>query len=200
MDLRNLASGLMCVGLLMAAGCAGDATANATGAGGAGGGSEVSASGGGPPCPGGIVDFELRAAPGEPFFVQEAYPPCADANWLRLSDNDGAAQAFIYPGASLACDTCTVTTWSAVCTTSTAEPVMTSHAEWDGHRFAGGTCGGGATCARRECVPAGHYQATMCAAMASSLSAPLRCVQVPFDYPAPGPVVGLLPPIASHSP
>jgi hypothetical protein len=127
--------------------------------------------------------------------VQEAFPPCADSNWLRLSNASGAEQGFIFPGASLACDTCSTTTWSNVCTTSTVNPISTAQGAWDGHRFAGGTCGGGATCVRQECAPEGHYQATMCAAMASNLSAPLRCVQVQFDYPAAGPVVATLPPL-----
>ena len=151
-----------------------------------------------PPCPGGTVDFELHAAPDQPFFVQEAFPPCADNNWLRLFDTRGAEQGFIFPGASLACETCSTTIWSDVCTTSTVAPIATAQGVWDGHRFGGGTCGGGATCVRQECAPPGQYLATMCAAMASNLSAPLRCVQVLFDYPADGQVVGTLPSL-SHN-
>jgi hypothetical protein len=75
---------------------------------------------------------------------------------------------------------------------------------WDGTYFASETCGAGMQCKQPTCVAASsHLVATMCAypsvgpdsgfdCMGSSTPS---CVDVPFDYPSPGPVVGTIYPV-----
>jgi hypothetical protein len=162
------------------------------GSGGAGGTLQSSV-GGSAPCEGGTVSFELKAPAGGSFFVQEAFPPCAAQNWLKVFDKDGNEQGLIYPGTSLACASCTQPSWSDVCTTSTADPLDHTSFSWDGHRFGAGTCGTGATCVQQECAPPGQYIAAMCGTAESSPNSTHRCIQVAFSYPASAPVVATLP-------
>jgi hypothetical protein len=77
--------------------------------------------------------------------------------------------------------------------------------DWDGSSYTASTCGANVGCYEKTQVPAGHYIARMCGTpgkvdnadagfQASCVaSGPLACVDVPFDYPGPTPVVGNLP-------
>jgi hypothetical protein len=74
---------------------------------------------------------------------------------------------------------------------------------WDGTYFASATCGAAKQCSQAACVAAGtHLVATMCAYPSigpdggfgcMGANTP-NCVDVPFDYPPPAPVVGVINP------
>jgi hypothetical protein len=74
--------------------------------------------------------------------------------------------------------------------------------KWDGTLWEQGKCGAqqNIACVNQVCsTPPGKYIARMCANRATSdagsfcMSDPTpTCVDVPFDYPAPGPVTGVL--------
>jgi hypothetical protein len=179
---------------ILAAGCSNGSMDNDPGAGGAGG--QVQSGAGGAPasCDSGSVSFQLNATPSDPLFVQEAYPSCAESNWLKIFDMSGTEQRFIFPGSSLGCGSCTQTVWSDICTTTNAEAIDTASWTWDGHRFGAGSCGAGATCVAQECAPAGQYYVAMCASADPSPTAARRCAQVAFSYPTAAPVVATLPP------
>ena len=67
------------------------------------------------------------------------------------------------------------------------------------------TCGNHVSCLEAAFAPAGHYVARMCATPGDLRTAdggfeptctatgPIECVDVPFDFPGPSPVVGTLP-------
>lgn len=67
------------------------------------------------------------------------------------------------------------------------------------------TCGNNLACYQPGFAPAGRYVAKMCATPGNLKTAdggfpstctatgPIECVDVPFDFPGPSPVVGTLP-------
>jgi hypothetical protein len=74
---------------------------------------------------------------------------------------------------------------------------------WNGTYFFSSTCGGSMHCSQPACVEAGaHLIATMCAYPSTDPDAGFgcmssttpNCVDVPFDYPAAAPVVGIINP------
>jgi len=72
---------------------------------------------------------------------------------------------------------------------------------WDGTNWAQGTCGAQTVCRAHQCAVPGKYVARMCAARStpdagtfsacSQLATPI-CVDVPFDYPSPTTVEGVI--------
>jgi hypothetical protein len=76
--------------------------------------------------------------------------------------------------------------------------------EWDGTMYGMSTCGAARSCYAKQHA-AGHYFARMCATPGSltnpdasfgatcTASGAEQCIDVPFDYPGPTPVVGKLP-------
>ena len=75
---------------------------------------------------------------------------------------------------------------------------------WDGSSYATSTCGNKMTCYQPIIAPAGHYVAKMCATPGNittvdggfpttcTATGPDECIDVPFDFPGPSPVVGTL--------
>lgn len=146
-------------------------------------------------CPHGTVSFQLDAAPGQPLYAQEAYPLCANLNWLKIFDTTGVEQTFIFPGNSVDCSSCRPTAWSQICTTTSKSPVDSATAQWTGRRYVSGACGSaGTTCALGACAPAGDYIARMCGSSGTAPDAPRTCIEVQFTYPTSDPVAGQLPP------
>ena len=77
--------------------------------------------------------------------------------------------------------------------------------DWDGSSYTSSTCGMNVPCNQKNQAPAGHYIARMCGTpgkldnpdggfQANCVATGAQvCVDVPFDYPGPTPVVGKLP-------
>jgi hypothetical protein len=77
--------------------------------------------------------------------------------------------------------------------------------QWNGTYYQSSICGAGNACYASLTASAGHYIARMCATPGTlsppdagfqstcTASGPAQCVDVPFDYPGPTPVVGKLP-------
>jgi hypothetical protein len=84
-------------------------------------------------------------------------------------------------------------------------PVETLDVPWDGATHSTSTCGNNVSCYQPGFAPAGHYVARMCATPGNltpadgsvrstcTATGPVECVDVPFDFPGPSPVVGTLP-------
>ena len=122
---------------------------------------------------------------------------CAPAGWLSLKDAAGSEVAIGNP--TLHC--CTLAECAdcsfqhVVCQTGSTMPALPVSRSWDATMFPLDHCGASQTaCAmERTCAPAGPYVAHMCARRTADLQEAMTCVDVPFDLPAAGPVVGTLP-------
>ena len=80
-----------------------------------------------------------------------------------------------------------------------------SSMDWDGSIYPASTCGSNVPSYTKEQAPPGHYIARMCGTPGTLdnpdagfqakcvASGPQVCVDVPFDFPGPSPVVGKLP-------
>jgi hypothetical protein len=82
---------------------------------------------------------------------------------------------------------------------------MPPELRWNGTYYQSGVCGAGIACSVSFTAAAGHYVVRMCATPGTlsppdagfqstcTASGSAQCVDVPFDYPGPSPVVGKLP-------
>jgi len=143
------------------------------------------------------VEFRLEAPAGATWFAADSGQDCAPPSWLSVRDAAGSEIAIGNPTehcCTLAeCSDCSFQ--HVVCPaawTTTAVPVSRS---WDATMFPLDHCEASQTaCAmQRACAPAGRYVAHMCARRTSTPQEEMTCVDVPFDLPAAGLVVGTLP-------
>jgi len=104
---------------------------------------------------------------------------------------------------------CSATCKSEICPLLCVAPhgvaVTGPELKWDGTFYKTSTCGQGTSCYAPGQVPAGKYVARMCATPGTlstpdggfvstcTATGPTACVDVPFEYPGPTPVVGHLP-------
>jgi len=165
-------------------------------AGGGGGAAGVGA------CAGGSVAFVVDAPDRTGWFVVDSGHDCQPPNWLAIYDQAGQELAIgnpdlhccIFPN----CSTCSFE--EVACDNAWQTDSLPANRTWQGTMFPkGGNCGTSTCVSGEVCAPQGHYTAHMCAHhwLASGgpvLGQPLSCVDVPFDLPASGTVVGMLPP------
>ena len=122
-----------------------------------------------------------------------------DSFWLSILPIGGGTPLVLS-------DACTTT--CAVCgPVACADCLPPSHLRpdgdiftWNGAVWQPSTCGQMTSCVNQRCVQPGPYLARMCARVSSSdagpscsSNAPPTCVDVPFDFPSPVAVEGILP-------
>lgn len=143
------------------------------------------------------VVFRLEAPTGAMWFAVESGQDCAPPSWLSVRDVAGGEIAIGNPTehcCTLAeCADCSF--GHVVCPAASTTPAVPVSRSWDATMFPLDHCGTSQTaCAmERACAPAGQYVAHMCAYHIPNSSEQMTCVDVPFDLPAAGPVVGTLP-------
>lgn len=163
----------------------------------AGQGGTAGASPDGQSCQQDAVEFRLQASDGAAWYVFDSAQGCAPVGWLSLRDLAGNEIAIGNPTehcCTLAeCADCSFQ--HVVCQTGWTTPALPVSRSWDATLFPPGHCGTSQTACvmDRACAPAGQYVAHMCARHAPDLQEQVTCVDVPFDLPAAGPVVGTLP-------
>jgi hypothetical protein len=152
-------------------------------------------------CPGDPVTFHLTA------WAPESGLPatyCVSCGWLTIKSEDG--MPIDEAGwCQVDCSGCTNRLCPPVVECpNTAFPAAGLTQTWDGTHYDPGTCGSNVACRARTCANSGsHWIATMCAypgvvsdgGVACLSTGPAHCVDVPFDYPSPAPVVGTLLPL-----
>jgi hypothetical protein len=101
--------------------------------------------------------------------------------------------------------TCKAELCPLLCVAPHGVAVTAPELKWDGTFYKTSTCGQGTSCYAPGHAPAGKYVARMCATPGTSstpdggfvsactATGPAACVDVPFEYPGPTPVVGHLP-------
>jgi hypothetical protein len=162
-----------------AGGGSGDASASASG----GNGSPADAA----PCQG-RVTFRIDAPDPSAWFVVDPFQD--SPNWVSIQDAVGSAVEIRQLCTLASCGTCQFDVICGAAFMTLPVPVTLT---WDGTMFPHGHCGADAKACLMEdtCAPPGHYDARMCASR--NFNEPATCVDVPFDLPASGPVVGTLP-------
>jgi hypothetical protein len=152
-------------------------------------------------CGSGVVTFQLAGAKGSQWWIDQSQASgSSDANWLTVACPSGAQLDLLPTEATTSrdCRTCP-SSWSVTTGLSTWKLPSTDQSQtWDGTYFAPGTCGAQSlACVSPRCAPPGRYIATMCACDSADQT-PIQCrkptcVEVPFQYPVDGLVIGLLP-------
>jgi hypothetical protein len=131
---------------------------------------------------------------------------CSGIAHITILDTAGQTLGLVVPWCSTICSTaCTPSPCPAFACFNQGVPVETGDLTWDGSSYAGSMCGNNMACYQPAFAPAGHYVAHMCATPGNLTTADggfpstctatgsQECVDVPFDYPGPSPVVGTLP-------
>lgn len=205
----TIRSALFALGLMCAAAACGRMPEGFDG-GGTGGvpGTGGAIGAGGLTCAGGTVSFKLL--PGALDSTQmwcQGRPGMCSGGW-HVSLKDAAGHVLARPGlCTTMCDTCSqpiCPPLPTICMMSQPLSADGATSSWDGRIADERTCGQTSTyCQTPACAPPGRYTAVMCAyptpipdggqACFQDSGAEPVCVEVPFDYPAPGPVVGVLP-------
>jgi hypothetical protein len=162
------------------------------GRGGSGGGSTD-----GQACQPSSVTFRLEASDAAAWFVYDSGQDCTPPGWLSLRDAAGSEIAIGHT--TLHCCTlaeCGTCQFDVVCQNAWTTPPLPVSRSWDGTMFPVAHCGANQTaCAMKSaCAPAGRYEAHMCARRIVNDQDQMTCVDVPFDLPAAGPVVGTVSP------
>ncbi len=173
----------------------------AGGVGQAGSGGAAGTSGAGL-CSGGSVEFRIDASDRSGWFIVDSGQDCIPPNWLALYDEAGKEIAVGNPDLHCctfpSCATCSFN--DVACANAWFTAPLPATRIWDGMIFPQETCGDSArACVRpKTCAPVGHYTARMCVrrygdAGGQPLQQPITCVDVPFEFPSNGTVVGTLP-------
>ena len=151
--------------------------------------------------------MQAPAGAGAHTFIESFGDPGDGYWWYSVSTADATPlQIFLPSSATTTCSACQSVLYPSGFSCSSL-PAGGVDARWDGTAIAGqSSClsseGSSATrlsCSTRQCVPAGHYNATMCAFTSAQSCGrdPIgdhgTCVSVPFDYPTTSVVVGTLP-------
>jgi hypothetical protein len=148
-------------------------------------------------CSGGSVDFRIDAPDRSGWFVIDSGHDCAPPNWLAVY-RDGNEIAVGNPDLRCCtfanCSTCSVE--DVACDAAWQTFPLPATVTWKGTLFPRGTCGANAkACVMDEvCAPPGQYTAHMCAGQYDDVGQQhITCVDVPFELPASGIVIGTLP-------
>lgn len=141
------------------------------------------------------VTFQMTVS-GSGWFAeisQSANSP--NANWLTLYTATGDLLAMFpsSPVSNTNCATACASAW--LTTTGQLRQQLAADGSiettWDGILYQPGLCpGSDQTCSASSCAAPGTYVAKMCGEPPEGSG---QCVDVPFDYPVPGTVVGRLP-------
>jgi hypothetical protein len=131
---------------------------------------------------------------------------CAANGHIAILNEAGVAVPTGVAWCSTMCSSaCTPSPCPGIACVSQGIAVKTSEFVWDGSAYTWSTCGNRVACFTPGYVPAGHYVARMCATpgtlraadggfpMTCTATAPVECVDVPFDLPSASPVEGHLP-------
>jgi hypothetical protein len=129
---------------------------------------------------------------------------CGSGSLITILDDAGHAVETNIPFCSTTCSTCAPTLCPPIVCAAQAVPAENDFT-WDGTSVTPATCGNNVACYQPGHAPAGHYVARMCATPGTITTADggfpstctatgsIECVDVPFDFPGPSPVVGTLP-------
>jgi hypothetical protein len=182
-------------------GSGGSGGAGSTGIGGSGG-SGVAGMGGSTGGPPGSVTLRLVIPAGRSFCDQTTG---CDGPWhIDILNAAGQALGLAIPFCSTICSTaCVPQACPGLGCAGHGVAVKTTDFPWDGSSYGTSTCGNNLTCYLPGFAPPGHYVARMCATPGNltdgpfittcTTTGPVECVDVPFDFPGPSPVVGTLP-------
>jgi hypothetical protein len=155
----------------------------------------------------GTITFELVLPAGKPFCDQWSMCALAAPSHLEILTAAGQALTLAAPLCADRCGSpCQITACPPLACVAAFGTVLTgAEAPWDGTTYTDGTCPStGNSCTARTHAPAGSYVARMCATPGTlnppdgglaqcAATGPVECVDVPFTYPGPSPVVAHLP-------
>jgi len=208
-DCRIVApSGASCQNACDDAGAGAGGASSAGGAGGASGGSSGGAGGTPAEC-GPTLRFEL--VPGNPpastAYCNGKPQSCGGGPWLTVLDPEGHPVTTHRGSCSpQPCDVCSSAVCPPFCESSRPITPQGIGVDWTGTLWAQATCGAeSVVCLSPSCAPAGRYTARFCGyrleggdggplACESNGSETPTCVDVPFDYPHAGTILGVLDP------
>jgi hypothetical protein len=151
----------------------------------------------GTPCTGAPAAFELTSTSGSAYCVG-----ATDCNntWLTLLRPDGSPLTTARDCIA-DCDECLAVGCTGACPQPYNMPAGGLKGAWNGTHYIQSACGAERMqCALAQCAPAGKYIARMCVRRATSDGGPggcqgvatPTCVEVPFEWPATGPVRGVV--------
>jgi hypothetical protein len=156
-------------------------------------------------CPAGSVTFRLLPGTNSEWWFQW---PCSFGSWLGIRDAAGNDLALATGCPFYSCNGCGQDPPCSFGCAASLLPDSGTDQVWDGtYWVAHETCnaawppgdgsGTPVQCGRWQCALPGRYDAVMCVSPTSDGAAPTNaksaCIDVPFDYPASGPVIGTLP-------
>ena len=134
---------------------------------------------------------------------------CTSPTHFQILTAAGEPITFVTPSCATMCGTGTTCQFQVcpgiACIASHGTEFTGTQMVWDGTSYAMSTCGMGTQCYQKSTAPSGHYIARMCGTpgkldnpdagfQANCVATGAAvCVDVPFDYPGPTPVVGKLP-------
>jgi hypothetical protein len=154
----------------------------------------------------GSVTLRLVIPAGRSFCDQSS--TCGGTSHITILNNAGQPVGISIPSCSTICSAaCTPVPCPLIACIQEGVAVKTTELQWDGSSYSTSTCGNRMTCYQPGFAPAGHYVARMCATPGNiangdggvpslpvcTASGPVECVDVPFDFPGPSPIVGTLP-------
>jgi len=170
---------------------------------GTGGSTGTGGTGGGPPeCAMQTVSFKMVAG-GTPTAGDYCVGLSCGLTWLSIKTQAGQPVDF-GGGCITTCGDCkpVVCAGTGACAAPHRMNPNGEQQTWNGQYWTRSTCGAGIACSNAQCAtPGSHFVATMCAYpstnpdsgsfICTSTNTP-TCVDVPFDYPTPGVIEGVL--------
>ena len=128
---------------------------------------------------------------------------CGEGPAISISDSEGHMLDLVGSCGSLSCESCSPRRCPGTPCQPQTLPPQEAWLVWDGSNFVGSTCGIDAPCIRRSYATPGRYTATFCATEGMLVtvdggpsrcvtSGPMKCIELPFDFPSSVPVVGSL--------
>ena len=127
---------------------------------------------------------------------------CGEGPAIAISDSEGHVLDVRGSCGSLSCESCSPRLCPGPPCQPQTLPLKEASLVWDGSSFVWSTCGMDASCTRRSYATPGRYTATFCTEDAlvavdggpsrCVARGPMKCIELPFDFPSPVPVVGSL--------
>jgi hypothetical protein len=155
------------------------------------------------PATGGSVTLRLVIPTSRSFCDQTS--GCSSTAHITILNAAGQAIGLSIPWCSTTCSAaCAPSPCPGIACFDQGIAVKTGELPWDGTSITGSTCGNHVGCYQSGFAPSGHYVARMCATPGNLTTAdggfpstctatgPAECVDVPFDFPGPSPVIGTL--------
>ena len=156
-----------------------------------------------PTGPAGTVELRLVLPAGAGYCDQRS--PCGADSHITIRDEAGLALTISLPYCPFTCNAiCAPPPCVPVDCASTGSAYTGEQRIWDGQMYAMSSCGMNSACQQVRHAPPGRYVAVMCATpgrltggdggpLSCQATGARTCIEVPFQFPSPAPVIGHLP-------